>query len=72
VTETEFLNTRDNLKIATAAHSGNQPNTQFAKQVRNVEKYLEKQVEVRKESRISLIFVIQGLGILMLVLCSYM
>ncbi len=45
--EEDRLNTRDNLKLASTAHAANQP-SQFAKQVRNVEKYVEKQVEVRR------------------------
>jgi hypothetical protein len=44
--DTDRINTRDNLKLATAAHKSNQP-SQFARQVRDVEKYVEKQVEVR-------------------------
>lgn len=39
------LNTRDNLKIASGAYKASQPN-QFVKQVRNVEKFVEKQIEV--------------------------
>jgi len=38
----DLINTRDNLKIATAAHK--MP-SQLARQVRNVEKFVEKQIE---------------------------
>jgi hypothetical protein len=43
VSEEDLINTRDNLKIATAAHK--MP-SQLARQVRTVEKFVEKQIEV--------------------------
>jgi len=45
LSDEDRINTRDNLKLVSAAYLQNQP-SEFVKQVRNVEKYVEKQVEV--------------------------